>query len=81
MNRQGDFDKVFKLYYEPMYFFARHFVDEEETCRDLVMDVFEDLWRHRDGVEAVTAKSWLLSTCAISASTICGDNTGHGNTK
>jgi RNA polymerase sigma-70 factor (ECF subfamily) len=60
MNRQGDFDKVFRLYYEPMYFFARHFVDEEETCRDLVMDVFEDLWRHRDGVKAVTAKSWLF---------------------
>lgn len=60
MNREGDFDKVFRLYYEPMYFFARHFVDEEEACRDLVMDVFEDLWRHRDGVKTEAAKSWLF---------------------
>lgn len=28
MNREGDFDKVFRLFYEPMYFFARHFVDQ-----------------------------------------------------
>lgn len=60
MNREGDFDNVFRRYYEPMYFFARHFVDEEEACRDLVMDVFEDLWRHRGGVKTEAAKSWLF---------------------
>jgi RNA polymerase sigma-70 factor (family 1) len=60
MNDESDFDSIFQRYYEPLYFFARHFVDDPEECRDLVMAVFEDLWRHVDKVESDAAKAWLF---------------------
>lgn len=60
MNGGSDFDSIFQRYYEPLYFFARHFVDDAEECRDLVMAVFEDLWLHMDKVENGAAKAWLF---------------------
>lgn len=44
------YDNLFRKMYGKLYFYAKRFVDEE-NARDIVEDVFVDLWKRRETIE------------------------------
>lgn len=62
--KNGDrlaFRYLFQKYYQPLFLFARKFV-ELELAKDFVQDCFFDLWKNREKVEISTSLSAYLFT-------------------
>lgn len=45
-----------------LYGYAIKFLRDKEDAKDIVQDVFEKLWIHRNNVEFDKAKSWMFTT-------------------
>lgn len=45
-----------------LYGYAIKFLRDKEDAKDIVQDVFEKLWIHRNSVEFDKAKSWMFTT-------------------
>ncbi|MBR1401784.1 MAG: RNA polymerase sigma-70 factor [Prevotella sp.] len=45
MYKTEVFNRLYRQYYEQLYFFARQYVDDEDTCHDIVTSIFEDVWK------------------------------------
>ena len=52
---------MFQKYFQPLFLFARKFVDEEQA-KDFVQDCFYDFWRNRKKIEISTSLSAYLFT-------------------
>ncbi|MGE4586493.1 MAG: RNA polymerase sigma-70 factor [Mangrovibacterium sp.] len=55
--KNGDesaFRSVFLLYFEPLVLFARAYVADEETAKDMVQDVFSRFWQRRLSLQKQT---------------------------
>ena len=50
MSREREFERLFRENYAQLYAFAMGMVREEEICRDILSDSFEQLWNHLDEV-------------------------------
>lgn len=50
----------------PLLRYAYNFLRDEEESKDIVQDVFEKLWIHREKIQLDKVKSWLF-TCAHNA--------------
>ncbi len=48
MDRTRYFEQFYKENYKPFFFFALRYLDNEETCRDIVSNAFEYGWNHLD---------------------------------
>lgn len=57
-----DFDALFVAYYEQLFFFVHTILDDEDDCRDLLGDTFEEVWAKRATVSVLTVKSYLYAT-------------------
>lgn len=62
MMEKKEFDAIFRENYSQLLFFARQYVSDEETCRDIVSAAFERLWQHFSSIEPDKAKSFLYVT-------------------
>ena len=63
-TKNGDrqaFRYLFQKYYQPLFLFARKFV-EEEQAKDFVQDCFSELWQNRKKIEISTSLSAYLFT-------------------
>lgn len=61
MEKAVDFDQLFRDYYERLFFYAYHHLQEVESSRDVVHDAFEYVWRHRGHIDLSHAKSYLYT--------------------
>lgn len=62
--KKGDeyaFKELFFLYFQPLYLFARKFVDED-AAKDIVQDVFLDIWENHSKLEIHTSVNSYLFT-------------------
>mgnify|MGYP006301647395 CR=1 FL=1 len=61
-NAETDaFRIIFRSFFQPLYLFARKFVDHE-TARDVVQESFLELWRNRKKLNITTSfSSWLFT--------------------
>lgn len=62
--KEGDsvaFNSLFTKYYQPLFLFARKFV-EEDLAKDFVQDCFYELWKNRKKIEVKTTLSAYLFT-------------------
>ncbi len=59
MDDIKDFDIIFRLYYEELYFFAMQFLTDPEDCKDVVSDAFEEVWIHYASIKKKTVKYFL----------------------
>jgi len=60
--KEGDysaFSELFSKYYQPLFLFARKFV-EEDLAKDFVQDCFYELWKNRKQIELKTTLSAYL---------------------
>lgn len=55
------FDRIFKEWYERLFFYAYHYLQDTEAARDVVHDAFEYIWRHRQKVDMPKAKAYLYT--------------------
>ncbi|WP_320112618.1 RNA polymerase sigma-70 factor [Draconibacterium orientale] len=53
------FNELFSKYYQPLFLFARKFV-EEDLAKDFVQDCFYELWKNRKRIELKTTLSAYL---------------------
>lgn len=62
---QGDqfsFGLVFNIYSYRLYYFALHYLNDEESSKDIVQDVFSAIWEDRTKLaEVKNLSSWLFS--------------------
>lgn len=61
MRDCNDFDKMFKEWYIPFFYFAFRYIKDREVCKDIVSESFEKLWKNYDQIDATKAKSYLAS--------------------
>lgn len=68
INTSGLFDKkafeqVFKQHFTPLVYFARKYVKDMDTSKEIVHDVFVNLWEKRDSIDPEKAvKSYLFTS-------------------
>lgn len=62
MTERTDFDRIFRLYYEKLYYFAMQFIADEEECHDIVSAAYEDVWRNFAQIEAATVRQYLYAS-------------------
>ena len=56
-----EFDKIYSKYYSQLFYYAYGFVEDSETCRDIVSDVFGQAWENIERLERATIGSYLYS--------------------
>lgn len=61
MEDKQIFDTLFRKYYEPLFYFARQYVADDDECRDIVEGVFEHLWSRQDAIELSTVRAMLYT--------------------
>lgn len=61
MNDKREFDQIFRLYYEQLYYYAQQFVADGEECHDLVSTAYEDVWRNFASIDVKTVKQYLYA--------------------
>ncbi len=66
LTRQ-QYDAGFRDSYARYYHLSLHVVGDSEAARDIVSDVFVELWRRREAVESSTVESYLFR-CVRNAS-------------
>lgn len=60
---ERSFRQLFELYYPALCVYAKRFIEEKETRKDIVQDVFLSIWENRKYISVqVSAKNYLL-TC------------------
>lgn len=53
---------VFNVYYSRLYYFAQHYLADEESAKDVVQDVFSAVWKqHEKFAEVNDLSSWLYT--------------------
>lgn len=56
------FGFVFHIYYPRLYPFALHYLNDEDTAKDVVQDVFSAIWEDREKLaEVKNLSSWLYT--------------------
>ncbi len=62
MHKSETFDRAFRTYYEPLYRFCELYVSDEADCHDIVMAVFEDVWRKHATLRPDTLQAYLYTS-------------------
>ena len=57
------FKEIFDCYYAALCVYAHRFIDDKDTCEDIVQDVFCSAWINRQNLDyAASIKSYLLTS-------------------
>ena len=59
---QRQFEKLFKLHFQQLHGFAKNFVQDSDTARDICQQVFIQFWEKRNEIDTTRSlKSWLFT--------------------
>ena len=58
----AEYNKCVDEHADGLYRFILKNIKDEEEARDVVQDSFEKMWRNKDNVEGLKAKSYLFTT-------------------
>lgn len=58
-NDKKDFEILFRDIYPKLYYAAQQIVKDEEVCRDIISDSFEQLWTKRADIEPSKRAAFL----------------------
>jgi len=62
-NDNFSFEQIFKTYHSKLFAFARRFVKDKESARQLIMDVFLNLWNQHEKIELINNIESYLIVC------------------
>lgn len=57
----SDFENIYRSKYRSLYLYAGDFIAEREVCRDIISDVFAQLWARRHEIDPETVDAYLRS--------------------
>ncbi|MEP7375280.1 MAG: sigma-70 family RNA polymerase sigma factor [Chitinophagaceae bacterium] len=57
------FDKVFRVFFGPLSFYANQYVKDEKLAEDLVQDCFVELWQRRKKLDHIESIKSYLYRC------------------
>lgn len=57
-----EFEQLFKANYERLYFHAYDFVHDEDVAKDMVSDVFVNVWQLRETIDMSRVLSYLYTS-------------------
>lgn len=60
---KGAFKTLFYQFFTPLCVFAHRYIDDWETCQDIVQDVFARVWDKRHTIKIETSPRNFLITC------------------
>ena len=60
MSNTHDFELVYREYYSRLYYFAYDFVEDIETSKDIVNEVFEAVWNNWEQMDLKRIGSYLF---------------------
>ncbi|NSW45933.1 MAG: RNA polymerase sigma factor [Bacteroidales bacterium] len=58
----AEYNKTVDLYADALYRFVLKNIKNKEKAEDIVQDSFEKLWKNKDNIDALKAKSYLFTT-------------------
>ena len=58
-NRKA-FQKLFELYWEPMFLKAKSILSSEDVAKDIVQDVWVELWKRRESGEIKNFEAYIF---------------------
>ena len=62
-NDQKAFEMLFRKHYVAVYNFARYYIDDPETCHDIVQDFFGNIWEMRESISITgSVKSYFFTS-------------------
>ena len=70
----SQFEQLFRDNYERLYYHAFDFVHDQDVAKDMVSDVFVNLWQARERIDAERVLSYLY----VSVRNRCLDQLGSG---
>lgn len=76
MEKEKEFEEFFKAHYQHARHFARQMIGDEETCRDIVEDSFEILWKRFNGIEPDKRIAFIFRLIRFR----CADHVRHSQT-
>ena len=56
------FERIYTENYVRLYYYALHIVNEEETAKDILNDVFTMLWKNISHVESSNVNAYLMTS-------------------
>ena len=56
------YEQLFKKNYERLYFHALDFIHDEDSAKDIVSDIFINVWRLRETIDPSTVLSYLYTS-------------------
>lgn len=58
----NEFEDLFKKNYERLYYHAYDIIHDEDAAKDVVSDVFINVWQRRDTIEQITVLPYLYAS-------------------
>jgi RNA polymerase sigma-70 factor (ECF subfamily) len=59
---ESSFKLLYNLYYQRLYHFAIHYINDDETTKDVLQDVFSDIWvDHKKFKHVHNLSAWLFT--------------------
>lgn len=56
-----EFELLYKSNYARLYYYAQQFIDDSETCKDILNDVFEKTWNQYESLQTETLIAYLYT--------------------
>ena len=56
------FEKIYTENYTRLYYYALHIVNEEETAKDILNDVFTALWNNIETIDLSKINAYLMTS-------------------
>lgn len=51
MSDREAFNEIFSTFYNPVFYFVRKFIPDQDCAKDIVQDVFMELWCNRESID------------------------------
>ena len=61
LTQTYSFEQIYKENYARLYYYAFRFITDEDTCKDIVNDVFEKAWQNFGKLNPETAGAYLYA--------------------
>ncbi len=58
----AEFEEIYRRYYVRLYLYASDFIDDGEVCRDIVAEVFAQLWTNRGEIDRASLEGYLRAS-------------------
>jgi RNA polymerase sigma-70 factor (ECF subfamily) len=59
---EKSFEQIFKTHFKPLCFFARKYIKDTDICKEIVHNVFVNIWEKRNNIDLQkNIKSYLFS--------------------